>query len=267
MRLKLGFSPCPNDTFMFDALVHQKINTEGLDFDFVLADVEQLNTWAFKGKLDITKLSFNAFSKCIADYILLDSGSALGKGCGPLLITKPGQILMPDSKIAIPGKYTTANLLLSISNPEYSNKSEIIFSEIEDEVLLGNFDAGLIIHENRFTYKQKGLEKAKDLGDFWEQETGLPLPLGGIVVKREFSFEIQKKIDRVLRKSIEYAFKNRDSSLDFVKSHAQEMDAKVIQSHINLYVNDFSVDLGVRGRKAIMKVFEELHLDSNNIFV
>ena len=267
MRLKLGFSPCPNDTFMFDALVHQKINTEGLDFDFVLADVEQLNTWAFKGKLDITKLSFNAFSKCISDYILLDSGSALGRGCGPLLITKPGQILMPDSKIAIPGKYTTANLLLSISNPEYSNKSEIIFSEIEDEVLLGNFDAGLIIHENRFTYKQKGLEKAKDLGDFWEQETGLPLPLGGIVVKREFSFEIQKKIDRVLRKSIEYAFKNRDSSLDFVKSHAQEMAATVIDSHIALYVNNYSISLEENGRQAVRLLFQKIGASTETIFL
>ena len=267
MRLKLGFSSCPNDTFMFDALVHQKINTEGLNFDFVLADVEQLNTWAFKGKLDITKLSFNAFSKCIADYILLDSGSALGRGCGPLLITKPGQILTPESKIAIPGEYTTANLLLSISNPEYYNKFEILFSEIEDEVLSGNFDAGLIIHENRFTYKEKGLEKVKDLGDFWKQETGLPLPLGGIVVRREFSFETHKKIERVLRKSIEYAFNNRDSSLDFVKSHAQEMEPAVIDSHIALYVNNYSISLEENGRKAVRLLFEKIGVNTEKIFL
>ena len=267
MRLKLGFSPCPNDTFMFDALVHQKVDTEGLGFDFVLADVEQLNIWANKGKLDVTKLSFNAFSHCISEYILLDSGSALGRGCGPLLITKPGQILKPESKIAIPGQHTTANLLLSISNPEYFNKFEILFSEIEDEVLSENFDAGLIIHENRFTYKEKGLEKVKDLGDFWEQETGLPLPLGGIVVKRDLSFDVQKKVERVLRKSIEYAFKNRDSSLDFVTCHAQEMEREIIDSHISLYVNDYSVSLKEKGRKAVRRLFEKTGANTERIFL
>ena len=267
MMLKIGFSPCPNDTFMFDALVHQKIDTEGLDFDFVLADVEKLNIWAQKGILDITKLSFNAFSKCISEYILLDSGSALGRGCGPLLITNPGQILTPESKIAIPGKYTTANLLLSISNPEYFNKFEILFSEIEDKVLSGNFDAGLIIHENRFTYKQKGLEKVKDLGEFWEQETGHPLPLGGIVVKRGLPFDVQKKVERVLRKSIEYAFNNRDSSLEFVLCHAQEMEREIIDSHISLYVNDYSVSLEEKGRQAVHLLFEKIGANTERIFL
>ncbi|MDA0890101.1 MAG: 1,4-dihydroxy-6-naphthoate synthase, partial [Bacteroidetes bacterium] len=163
MKLTLGFSPCPNDTFIFDALVHHKIDTEGLEFDVVFADVEQLNKWAFQAKLDVTKLSFNAFTQCISEYLLLDSGSALGRNCGPLLIKKPNVALTSKSKIAIPGKYTTANLLLSISNPEYSNKVEVLFSEIENEILSGNVDAGLIIHENRFTYQQKGLEKVKDL--------------------------------------------------------------------------------------------------------
>ena len=267
MKLTLGFSPCPNDTFIFEALVHHKIDTEGLEFDVVFADVEQLNKWAFQAKLDVTKLSFNAFTKCISEYVLLDSGSALGRNCGPLLIKKPNVALTSKSKIAIPGKYTTANLLLSISNPEYSNKVEVLFSEIENEILSGNVDAGLIIHENRFTYQQKGLEKVKDLGEFWEQKTGLPLPLGGIVVKRVLPFEIQKKMERVLRKSVEYAFKNRQSSLEFVKCHAQEMERDVIDAHIALYVNCYSVSLGEKGKKAVQLLFEKTGVKSDSIFL
>lgn len=267
MKLTLGFSPCPNDTFIFDALVHHKIDTEGLEFDVVFADVEQLNKWAFQAKLDVTKLSFNAFTQCISEYLLLDSGSALGKNCGPLLIKKPNVALTSKSKIAIPGKYTTANLLLSISNPEYSNKVEVLFSEIENEILSGNVDAGLIIHENRFTYQQKGLEKVKDLGEFWQQKTGLPLPLGGIVVKRVLPFEIQKKMERVLRKSVEYAFENRQSSLEFVSCHAQEMERDVIDAHIALYVNSCSVSLGEQGRKAVQLLFEKTGVKSDSIFL
>ena len=267
MKLTLGFSPCPNDTFIFDALVHHKIDTEGLEFDVVYADVEQLNKWAFQAKLDVTKLSFNAFTECISEYLLLDSGSALGRNCGPLLIKKPNVALTSKSKIAIPGKYTTANLLLSISNPEYSNKVEVLFSEIENEILSGNVAAGLIIHENRFTYQQKGLEKVKDLGEFWQQKTGLPLPLGGIVVKRVLPFEIQKKMERVLRKSVEYAFKNRQSSLEFVSCHAQEMERDVIDAHIALYVNCYSVSLGEKGKKAVQLLFEKTGVKSDSIFL
>lgn len=267
MKLKLGFSPCPNDTFIFDALVHQKIDTEGLEFDVIFADVEKLNKWALKGKLDVTKLSFNAFTKCIEKYILLDSGSALGRNCGPLLIKRPKTILTSESKIAIPGKYTTANLLLGISNPEYSNKVEMLFSEIEDEVLLGNIDGGLIIHENRFTYKQKGLEKVKDLGEFWEQKTTFPLPLGGIVVNRLLPFKIQKKMERVLRKSVKYAFENRESSLEFVKHHAQEMERDVIDAHISLYVNSYSISLEKKGREAVQLLFEKTGVKAESIFL
>jgi 1,4-dihydroxy-6-naphthoate synthase len=267
MKLTLGISPCPNDTFIFDALVHQKIDTEGLEFDVVFADVEQLNQWAFEGELDVTKLSFNAFAKCISDYILLDSGSALGRNCGPLLIKKPSTVLTSESKIAIPGKQTTANLLLNISNPEYSNKVEVLFSEIENEILSGNVDVGLIIHENRFTYQQKGLEKIKDLGESWEQKTGLPLPLGGIGVKRLLPFEIQKKMERVLRKSVEYAFENRESSLEFVKCHAQSMERDVIDAHIALYVNSYSVSLAEKGRKAVQLLFEKTGHKTDSIFL
>ena len=267
MKLTLGFSPCPNDTFIFDALVHHKIDTEGLEFEVVFADVEQLNKWAFEGRLAITKLSYNAFTHCVNDYALLDSGSALGNNCGPLLIKKPTTILNTESKIAIPGKYTTANMLLGIAFPEHQNKVEILFSEIEIELLKGNVDAGLIIHENRFTYKEKGLEKVKDLGEFWEEETGLPIPLGGIVVKRNLPFEVQQKIERVLRRSVEYAFANPNSSAEYVKGHAQEMKKEVVDAHIALYVNDYSISLGSQGRKAVEKVFEKSGKEYSSVFV
>ena len=265
MKLTLGFSPCPNDTFIFDALVHHKIDTEGLVFEVVFADVEQLNKWAFKGKLDITKLSYNAFTHCVNNYALLDSGSALGNNCGPILIKKPNTILNNKSKIAIPGKYTTANMLLNIAFPKNQNKVETIFSEIEKQVLDGRADAGLIIHENRFTYKDKGLNKVSDLGEFWEKETGLPIPLGGIVVKRELPFSEQKKIERVLRKSVEYAFANPNSSFDFVKCHAQEMEKEVVDAHIALYVNDYSISLGEQGRKAVKLLFKKSGHSFKNI--
>tara|TARA_B110000459_G_scaffold145742_1_gene158794 strand:+ start:780 stop:1598 length:819 start_codon:yes stop_codon:yes gene_type:complete len=267
MKLTLGFSPCPNDTFIFDALVHQKIDTEGLLFDIVLADVEQLNMWALQGKLDITKLSYNAFVYCINDYVLLDSGSALGNNCGPLLIKKPNTILTKYSEVAIPGKYTTANMLLSIAFPDNQNKVETLFSEIENEVINGTVDAGLIIHENRFTYQNRGLVKVKDLGEFWEEETGLPIPLGGVVVKRRLHLAIQKKIERVLRKSVEYAFANPISSADFVKCHAQEMKKEVMDAHIALYVNDYSISLAEQGRKAVKLLFDKSGNPSNNIFL
>ena len=267
MKLTLGFSPCPNDTFIFDALVHNKIDTEGLEFEVVFADVEQLNKWALDGELDVTKLSYHAFTYCVNNYVLLDSGSALGNNCGPLLIKKPETILTSESKIAIPGKYTTANMLLGIAFPEHQNKVEALFSEIEDAILTNKVDAGLIIHENRFTYKDKGLEKVKDLGELWEEETQLPIPLGGIVVKRELPLVIQQKIERVLRKSVEYALENPNSSADYVLCHAQEIEKEVIDAHINLYVNDYSVSLGKKGRKAVEMVFEKAGRDSGSVFV
>ena len=267
MKLTLGFSPCPNDTFIFDALVHHKIDTEGLEFEVIFADVEQLNKWAFQRKLDITKLSYNAFTHCGNDYALLDSGSALGNNCGPLLIKKPNTILTKESKIAIPGKYTTANMLLNIAFPNHQNKVEMLFSEIENKVLEGRVDAGLIIHENRFTYQEKGLEKVKDLGEFWEEETGLPIPLGGIVVKRELPLVTKQKVERVLRKSVEYAFENPNSSADYVKCHAQEMEKQVLDAHIALYVNDYSISLGDQGRNAVELLFAKSGRVCNSIFI
>ncbi len=262
MKLTLGFSPCPNDTFIFDALIHHKIDTEGLEFEVFFDDVETLNQKAFKGVLDVTKLSYHAFAYVVDQYALLDSGSALGFGVGPLLITKNPDISYLKSnisnlKIGIPGKYTTANFLLGLAFPEARNKQEMIFSGIEDALLNDEIDIGLIIHENRFTYQDKGLQKIIDLGDYWEKQTGCAIPLGGIVVNRKLPLDVQLKLNRVLRKSVEFAFANPKSGLDFIRQHSQEMSEEVMYKHIDLYVNQYSIDLGTEGRKAINLLFEK----------
>lgn len=253
MKLSIGFSPCPNDTFIFDALVHHKIDTEGLDFEVYMADVEDLNNKAFKAELDITKISYHAYGYLTDNYILLNSGSALGKGCGPILVEsqKSKSQKVEDMSIAIPGKYTTANFLLSIAHPEAQNKTELLFSDIEKAVIDNKVDAGLIIHENRFTYEDKGLKKIIDLGEYWEKTTGKLIPLGGIIIQRNLPNDVILKVNRLIRKSIEYALKNPTSSLNYVKEHAQEMDEEVMQQHIDLYVNKYSIDLGKEGKEAI----------------
>ena len=260
MTLTLGFSPCPNDCFMFDAMVHRRIDLEGLDFDVRMADIEALNSAAFAGDVDITKLSFHAYAYCADDYVLLDAGSALGRNCGPLLISQrpiaPEEVAAGDLRIAIPGKYTTANFLLSLAFPHASDKSECLFSDIEWGVLDGRFDAGLIIHENRFTYADRGLKKIIDLGEFWESETGAAIPLGGIVISRRLPADVRQRVNRVMRRSVEYAFANRDASLPFVRANAQAMSDEVMYKHIDLYVNEYSVDLGVDGRRAVEVLFE-----------
>src|SRR6201996_1746806 len=270
MKLTLGFSPCPNDTFIFDALIHHKIDTEGLEFEVFYDDVETLNQKAFRGELDITKLSYHAFAYVANQYVLLDAGSALGFGVGPLLISnfeisisdlQSGQIQNPKSEIrnpliGIPGKYTTANFLLGLAFPEATNKVELVFSDIEDAVLEGRVDVGLIIHENRFTYQDKGLKKIIDLGDYWEKQTGCAIPLGGIVANRNLPLDVQHKINRILRRSVEFAFANPKSGLEFIRAHAQEMRVEVMYKHIELYVNKYSVDLGEEGRKAINLLFD-----------
>jgi 1,4-dihydroxy-6-naphthoate synthase len=258
MRLTLGFSTCPNDTFIFDAMVNGRIDTEGLRFELLMADVEELNRLAFKSSIDITKVSYHAFAYLSKAYQLLTAGSALGFGNGPLLISK--HKIYPDElaglKIAIPGKYTTANLLLSLAYPSLTQKTEYLFSDIEEVILSGEADAGVIIHENRFTYQSRGLRKIVDLGAQWEVQTGLPIPLGGIIVKRELPRVIRLKVNRVLRRSVAYALENPNDSLPYVRQHAQAMDEEVMRNHILLYVNDFSVDLGEKGREAITKLYE-----------
>ena len=260
MKLTLGFSPCPNDTFIFDALIHHKIDTEGLEFEVFYDDVETLNQKAFRGELDVTKLSYHAFAYVANQYVLLDSGSALGFGVGPMLISKfeysISDINNAKYKIGIPGKYTTANFLIGLALPEATNKQEMIFSEIEDALLDEKIDVGLIIHENRFTYQNKGLKKIIDLGDYWEKQTSCAIPLGGIVANRKLPLDVQHKLNRVLRKSVEFAFANPKSGLEFIRSHAQEMSEEVMYKHIDLYVNKYSVDLGEEGRKAIDLLFD-----------
>lgn len=260
MTLTLGFSPCPNDCFIFDAIVHRRIDLEGLTFDVRLADVEALNLEAFAGKADVTKLSYHAFAHCADRYALLDAGSALGRSCGPLLISKRTMSLEEVAagalRIAIPGTYTTANFLLGLAFPNARNTTAIVFSEIEPALLRGDFDAGLIIHENRFTYEAKGLKKIVDLGEFWERETNLPIPLGGIVANRSLPLEVQRAVNRVVRRSVEYAFAHREASLPYVRAHAQEMSDEVMYKHIDLYVNDYSVGLGEEGRKAVTCLFD-----------
>ncbi|PBQ32489.1 1,4-dihydroxy-6-naphthoate synthase [Sphingobacteriaceae bacterium] len=253
MKLTLGYSPCPNDCFIFDALLHKKIDTEGLEFEVQHEDVETLNRKALKGELDITKLSFHAYAYVMEHYILLRAGSALGFNCGPLLVHN-GLWNGTDSsnmKVAIPGKMTTANFLLSLAFPQLNNKIEYVFSDIEDAVLRGEVNAGLIIHENRFTYEQKGLKKVIDLGEYWDSLIHAPIPLGGIVIKRNLDSALQQQVNRLIRKSVEFAFANPESSMPYVKEHAQAMSEDVMKKHIALYVNDFSVDLGDTGINAV----------------
>jgi len=275
MKLTLGFSTCPNDTFIFDAMVHNKIDTQDFKFDLFLADVEELNKLAFKNNIDITKISFHAYAKISDNYKILDSGSALGNNNGPLLISKhkiyPDEI--NDLHIAIPGENTTANLLLNIAYPNVKQKTEYLFSDIEEAVLTNEVDAGLIIHETRFTYQKKGLKKIIDLGEYWENETKLPIPLGGIIISNKITPENQKKINTILRNSIEYAFKNPAESYDFVKKYAQEMDYEVMKNHIELYVNNYTKSLGKHGKQAINELYKKaiekkvINYINNDIFV
>ena len=266
MKLSLGFSPCPNDTFIFDALVNNKIDTEGLEFNVYLEDVETLNKWALEGKLDITKLSFPAFFRSMENYLLLNTGSALGKGVGPLLISdSPNEFSTEDinqSSIALPGLHTTANLLFSFAYPDAIDKTFILFSEIENALINKETDLGVIIHENRFTYQQKGLHKIKDLGEYWEEKMESPIPLGGIAINQSIKRSTAIKVDQLIRKSLDFAFANYPAITDYVKQHSQTMSEDVMRQHIDLYVNNYSLDLGEEGKHAIenlYQVFQEIN--------
>ena len=261
MKLSLGFSPCPNDTFIFDALVNHKIDTEGFSFDVVLEDVQTLNEWAMAGKLSISKISYGVLALVLEQYAVLNSGGALGMGVGPLLIERETtddrrQTTVEEMTIAIPGVNTTAHMLFSLAFPEAKKKVFMVFHEIEDAVLSGKVDAGVIIHENRFTYQDKGLVKIMDLGAYWEETTHVPIPLGGIVMKRSIDSSVQNKIDELIRKSVAYAFSNYPQLTDYVRQHSQEMNESVMRQHIDLYVNNYSVDLGEEGKTAVKKLLE-----------
>ncbi len=262
MVLSIGFSPCPNDTFIFDALINGKIDTGSLRFKPVLEDVETLNEWALQGKLDITKLSFPAYFQTLETYCLLRSGSALGRGVGPLLVAHSEKTFLEEAvdnaTVALPGVHTTAHLLFSFAYPNARNKVYKIFHEIEDTVVNKMADLGVIIHENRFTYEQKGLHKVLDLGNFWETKMQVPIPLGGIVIKKEHGDDVYNEVNRLISASLQYAFDNYPFLPNYVKQHAQAMSDEVMRRHIELYVNKYSLDLGSEGAKAV-EVLREVY--------
>lgn len=268
MNLKLAISSCPNDTFMFDAIINKKIDTKDYKFDLHIADVEQLNKMAFNSESDISKISFHSFFKVQESYQLLNSGAALGKNCGPLIISKrkiyPDEL--SDCKLAIPGENTTANLLMQIFFPKTVNKKAYLFSDIEEVVLTNECDAGLVIHETRFTYEKRGLKLVADLGNVWEKNFSLPIPLGGIAIKRQLPENIKSDINNILKSSIEYAFANPSSAMNFMKHHAVELDEEIINKHVALYVNNYSLNLGIEGKKAVEKLGEEYGKVNDELF-
>ncbi len=268
MKLSIGFSPCPNDTFIFDALVNNKIDHPGIELTPYLEDVETLNQWALEGKLDITKLSYGVYPLVSNQYQILNSGSALGSGVGPLLISNhAGDQLVDNYCIAIPGEHTTAHLLFSLAYPNAKNKVFLRYNEIEEFVLAGK-GLGVIIHENRFTYSSKGLHKITDLGDYWEKTTGSNIPLGGIVIRQSLDTNLKLTINQYIRNSIEYAYSHHYKILtDYVKMHSQEMSEEVMRKHIDLYVNQYSIELGTIGQNAIQQlisVYQDSHGGENN---
>jgi 1,4-dihydroxy-6-naphthoate synthase len=258
MRLTLGLSPCPNDTFIFDALANGAIDTGPLRFEVVLEDVQTLNQWAMEGRLDVSKVSYGVLPAILREYAVLSSGGALGRGVGPLLVARPGAgPFVPERHtVAIPGRETTAHLLFSLAYPKATNKRFFVFSAIEEAVLAGEVEAGVIIHEGRFTYENKGLIKVQDLGEYWERTTGAPIPLGGIVARRSLDPGVVRAVDALVRASLEHALSRRPALSPWVRAHAQEMDEAVMRKHIDLYVNEFSLALGDAGRRAVRTLLD-----------
>jgi len=263
-QLSLGYSPCPNDTFIFYGLIHRKIDCPNVVFNERLEDVETLNQLALQGQLDLTKISYHALGHLREDYVLLRSGSALGRGCGPLVVATQATSMskLRGQKIAIPGALTTANLLLQLYSVGYEDLLILPFDQIMEAVITGQAAAGVIIHESRFTYQQYGLKQILDLGQWWEEDSGYPIPLGGILAKRSLGTDLIRQIDAALRQSIEYAFSQPQEPQDYIKKHAQELEDEVIRNHINLYVNNFSLDLGegVLAIKTLLQRAEERDL-------
>ena len=261
-ELSLGFSPCPNDTFIFHALVSGIVGVEDVGFTPRLEDVETLNRLALSGELDVTKVSYGAIPRLLDRYALLRSGGALGRGCGPLLVAREplDREALRNATIAIPGRLTTANLLLRLFGPDFRDGREMVYSEIMPAVARGGVDAGLIIHESRFTYLDHGLVQVVDLGEWWEQETGAPIPLGGIIARRSLGEARIRRIESAIRASVEHALRDPGASAAYVAAHSQEMDPHVMRQHIDLYVNDFSVDVGEEGERAIRELLRRAAL-------
>ncbi|HEX8948588.1 MAG TPA: 1,4-dihydroxy-6-naphthoate synthase [Dissulfurispiraceae bacterium] len=263
--ISLGFSPCPNDTFIFYALVNKKIDTRGLDFDFIIEDVETLNRLALGGKSDVSKVSCHAFFHLQNEYRFLHTGGAFGRGCGPLVVAKglrsPGDL--SGKRIAIPGRLTTAFLLLKLFavslDFQPSDFVEMPFHEIMESVRGGKADAGLIIHESRFTYPDYGLVRIADLGEWWEKETGLPIPLGGIAARKALGPDVIRTIEELIGESVKYSRLHRDEAMPYIRAHARELSEEVIAEHIALYVNDYTVDIGRDGQIALDKLLGAAH--------
>lgn len=261
--VNIAFSPCPNDTFIFHAMLSGLVDTGDYDFVTHLHDIEALNDSAFTGRFDITKLSFHAYLYLKNRYDLLESGSALGFGCGPLLVKSDSDKKIEEMTIAIPGEYTTAYMLLKLWNPGIEKIKHVRFDKIMNGVKEGIYDAGLIIHEGRFVYQNLGLNKIVDLGEWWEKETSSPIPLGCIAIKNDrFTKEEKDELGAIIKSSVLYALNNRDASEEFIKRFAQELDDEVIENHIKLYVNEYTIELGEKGHQAIKKL-EELAADKN----
>lgn len=270
MKLSLAYSPCPNDTFAFHAMVHNHVDTEGLSFTVELTDVDRLNKSAAEGKYDVCKLSYHAFFYLSDHYAMLRAGSAIGYNNGPLLVTRKESVsffnddgsvhrnMLANLKVAIPGEKTTAALLLKVAYPECVKLTPVVFSEIEERVLSGEFDAGVLIHEGRFTYERKGLKLIEDLGDFWQTNTGAPVPLGGIAISRKFDNDLQQRVNRVLKRSIEFALSNPEFSKDYVCENARELETDVQKKHIELFVNNYSTDIGEMGENAVYLLYNKV---------
>jgi 1,4-dihydroxy-6-naphthoate synthase len=264
MKLTLGISPCPNDTFIFDALVNGAVDRGGLDLEVFHEDVQTLNEWAMAGLLDVSKISYGVLPLVARDYALLDAGGALGLGVGPLLVARPATAAFDPAAmtVAIPGEHTTAHLLFSLAFPGAARKRFMVFSEVEGAVLRGEVDAGVIIHEGRFTYAAKGLARLMDLGEHWERRTGAPIPLGGIVMRRALGHAVAARLDELIRRSLAWSRARAPGLSDYVRRHAREMDEAVMRQHVDLYVNDFSASLGEDGRHAVetlLDVHRRLH--------
>lgn len=258
MKITIGFSTCPNDTYIFDALVNGKINNRGIEFIPVLADVEELNSKALDGDLDVSKMSYFAYGHVSANYKVLDAGSALGWGNGPLMVSR--RKIYPDevsgARIAVPGMLTTANFLTVLAFPEARNKKDYLFSDIEDVVLSDEADIGVLIHETRFTYRERGLKLIIDLGEYWEKYTNMPIPLGGIMVHRRIPGEVQVEIQGLIRESIEFSINNPGSAIDYMKRYSRELKEEILYKHVDTFVNNHSLSLGAEGRNAVLKLLE-----------
>lgn len=258
--ISLAISPCPNDTLMFDALVNSKISSGEISFNTEYHDIEQLNNGLLSGKWDVAKVSVAAYPLVQKEYVMLSTGMAMGFGNGPLIVARDSKIDLNsfDGTMLIPGKHTTANLLLTRLFPNINNKQETLFSDILPKLESGKANAGLIIHESRFTYQQHGLHKIADMGELWYNQTQLPLPLGCIVVRRSIGNELIKKLEELVRNSVLYGLQNRPESMDYIKCHSHEISDEVINSHIDLYVNDYSTNPGQDGLHAVLTLLKSM---------